>query len=284
MARVAEVLHVSQPAISKQVAQLERALAVRLFDRVGRRLRLTPAGEIVASYADQIFGLTEDMHRALEDLRGLRRGRLVLGASTTVGEYLLPRAMGHFREDHPGIELVLEIANTEQILERLLRHTFDLGFVGTAVEHEAIVVEPYVHDQVVVIAGPRHPLTRKRSVAPMELTGQPFIVRESGSATRTTGEGAAAKIGVKLTIAMALGSNDAVKEAVSAGLGLGLISRHAIQSELRAGELEIVPIRGWGGRRQLSIIYSRGRRLPALCEAFLTFLRRGPRAPVAYTK
>jgi DNA-binding transcriptional LysR family regulator len=238
----------------------------------------------VASYADQIFGLTEDMHRALEDLRGLRRGRLVLGASTTVGEYLLPRAMGHFREAHPGIELGLEIANTEQILERVLRHTFDLGFVGTAVEHEAIVVEPYVSDQVVVIAGPRHPLTRKRSVAPVKLTGQPFIVRESGSATRTTGEAAAAHLGVKLTVAMALGSNDAVKEAVSAGLGLGLISRHAIQSELRAGELEIVHVRGWGGRRQLSIIYSRGRRLPALAEAFLAFLRRGPRAHPAYAK
>ncbi len=273
VARAAEALHVSQPAISRQIAQLERALGVPLFDRVGRRLRLTPAGEIVQSYADRIFGLTEDLHHALGDLKGLQRGRLMLGASTTVGEYLLPRAMGRFRQAHPGVELVLEIANTEQILERVLRHGFDLGFVGTKVQHELIEVEPYLPDEVVVIAPPDHPLGKRSTVSAAALKGEPFIVREPGSATRATGEAAANRLGLDLAVAMALGSNDAVKEAVAAGLGLGVISRHAIQSELRAGELTIVRVRNWAGRRQLSIIYSRGRQLHGLARAFLESVR-----------
>jgi len=271
--RAAETLHVSQPAISKQIAALERALGASLFDRAGRRLYLTAAGEIALAYADRIFGLTEQLQDALSDLKGLRRGRLLLGASTTVGEYLLPRAMGRFKQEHPGIDLVLEIGNTEHILERVLRQTVDLGFVGRAVQHEAIVVEPYVEDEVVVIAAPTHALSRKRVVLPAELNGTAFITREPGSATRATAEAAAARIGIQMTTAMALGSNDAVKEAVAAGLGLGLISRHAIQSERRAGELEMLPVRGWNGRRQLSIIYGRHRPLPHLAQAFLRFVR-----------
>lgn len=280
VAQAAQALHISQPAISSQIAQLERSLGVALFDRVGRRLRLTPAGEIVQSYADQIFGLTEDLHRALGDLKGLQRGRLMLGASTTVGEYLLPRAMGRFRQAYPGVALVLEIANTEQILERVLRHTFDLGFVGTKVQHEAIEVEPYVADEVVVIAPPGHPLGKESAVSADALKGEPFIVREPGSATRATGEAAAGRLGLDLTIVMALGSNDAVKEAVAAGLGLGVISRHAIQSELRARELTVLPVRGWTGRRQLSIIYSRGRQLHGLARAFLESVRPHPASGV----
>ncbi len=271
--RAAEALRISQPAVSKQIAELERALGVALFDRLGRRLRLTPAGEIALTYADQIFALTDDLHQALGDLKGLRRGKLVLGASTTVGEYLLPRIMGRFRQAHPGVELVLEIANTEQILERVLRRAYDLGFIGTTLEHEAIAVEPFVSDEVVVICGPREPLGKRTSVPPIVLEGQPFIVREAGSATRSTGEAEAARLGIRLRIVMALGSNDAVKEAVSAGLGLGLLSRHAIQSELHARELRVVPVRGWAGRRQLSIIYARGRRLHGLAQAFLDFVR-----------
>lgn len=271
--RAAEALHVSQPAVSKQLAELERALGIALFDRVGRRLRLTPAGELALAYTDQIFGLTDDLHRALGDLKGLRRGRLLLGSSTTVGEYVLPRIMGRFQKAHPGVELVLEIANTAQILERVVRHTFDLGFVGTAVQHEAVEVEPFVSDEVVVICGPQEPLGKKASVSPAALQQRSFVVREAGSATRTTGEAEAARLGIRLKVTMALGSNDAVKAAVSAGLGLGLLSRHAIQSELRAGELRVVRVRGWRGQRQLSIIYSRGRRLHGLAQAFLEFAR-----------
>ncbi len=277
VARAAEVLHVSQPAISKQIGELERALSVTLFDRVGRTLRLTPAGEIVQTYADQIFGLTEDLHRALGDLKGLQRGRLVLGASTTVGEYILPRAMGRFRQTHPGVELILEIANTQQILERVLRHGFDLGFVGSKVQHPGVEVEPFLPDEVVVIAAPDHPLSRKRLVRPSQLNGQPSIVREHGSATRATGEAEAARLGINLAITMSLGSNDAIKEAVAAGLGLGLISRYAIQGELRGEQLRVVRIQGWRGQRQLSIIYARGRRLHGLAQAFLEFVR--PKQP-----
>jgi DNA-binding transcriptional LysR family regulator len=144
------------------------------------------------------------------------------------------------------------------------------------VQRDGIEVEPFVPDEVVVIAAPQHPLSGKRLVRPALLNGQPFIVREQGSATRATGEAAASRLGINLSIAMELGSNDAVKEAVAAGLGLGLISRHAIQSELRSRELTIVPVRGWRGQRQLSIIYSRGRRLHGLAQAFLEFVRPKP--------
>jgi DNA-binding transcriptional LysR family regulator len=276
MARAAEELHVSQPAISKQIGDLERALGSSLFERIGRRLRLTPAGEIVLAHADQIFGLTDELLSTLSDLKGLRRGRLLLGASTTVGEYLLPRAMGRFKREHPGVEMVLEIANTEHILERVLRKTVDLGFVGRHIQHDAIVVEPYLEDEVVMIAAPTHPLSRKRSVVASDLNGQPFITREPGSATRATAEAEAARLGIEVTRAMALGSNDAVKEAVAAGLGIGLISRHAIHSELRAGELRVLGVREWRGGRQLSIIYGRERRLHDLAQAFLDFVRADP--------
>lgn len=277
----AEALRVTQPAVSVQVRQFEERLGMPLLERAGRHLRCTGAGEVMLRHTQRIFGTLDELERELAELRGLETGRLVLGASTTIGEYLLPAAMGHFQELHPRVELELTIDNTAAIVERVLGHELDLGFIGTAVTHEALVAEPYVEDEIVVIASPRHPLgafatssAHSASAVPLDvLSGEKLIVRERGSATRKETEGHLAQLGITPRVAMELGSNEAVKRAVAAGLGIAAISRHAITAEVAAGHVVVVPVAGWSCRRQFRIIYRRGRRLTAHEQAFLALIR-----------
>src|SRR5262249_9513858 len=153
----AEALYVTQPAVSLQLKQLERRLGLELLERRGRRLALTQAGETGFDYTQRMFGLMEEVERGLADPRGRQRGRLVVGASTTVGEYLLPEALGRFQARHPGIELTLTIANTAQIIERVLEHALDFGFVGAETDSQELLMSPFAEDEIRFIAPRDHP-------------------------------------------------------------------------------------------------------------------------------
>lgn len=271
LSAAAEALYVSQPAVSLQLKQLETRLGLPLMERRGRRLVPTATGQLVYSYAQRIFGLVEELERELANQRDLRSGHLVVGASTTIGEYLLPEVLGRFHARYPGIELTLTIANTAHVIDVVLRNELDFGFVGAAPTLPELLVLPYAEDAICFVASANHPLTA-RPVTLAALAGERLILREPGSATRQQAQACLRAAGVEIQVAMELGSNEAVKSAVAAGLGLGLLSKHALKAELAAGLLQILPVAGWDCRRTFYLIRRKARRLSRPEEAFLAFL------------
>lgn len=267
--RAAVELGVSQPAVSAHVRELERACAMPLLERRPRGVCLTAAGETVYGYARQVAATLASLDQALADLRGLDRGRLVIGACTTVGEFLLPEIMGAFHARHPGIELQLAVANSSEIVARVLANESELGFVGEWVAHPELVAVAWREDRIVPVVSPSHELTRLATVSLAELVRHPWIAREPGSSTRKSAEAWTAAHGVRLQPAMALGSNEAIKRAVAAGLGFGLISQAAVSSEVMAHQLVALNVAGWVCCRHLTLCYRRERDLGQVHRAFL---------------
>lgn len=279
--RAAEVVHVSQPAISMQVAELEETLGTALFDRLPRGVRLTDAGAVLLGYAQRVATLEAEAERAMRELRGLERGRLTLGASTTIGSYLLPTILGEFRRRYPAVELALTIDNTEGIRQRLLDRTLDLGLTEGAPPADAeLSVRAFHQDELIVIAPPDHPLasraTGKKGPLPataQRLCSEPFILREPGSGTREIVERGLAAAGAAVTnVALTLSSTEAIKRAVAAGLGLAVVSRLCVALELAGGTLVEVPTCGLRLRRPLHELTLRDRRPSASAQAFLGLL------------
>lgn len=240
----AEAVRVSQPAVSKQIAELEGALGVKLLERLPRGCRLTEAGEILADYAKRWYALETDAARAIEEYRGLKRGRLSLGASLTIGGHLLPRVLAEFHRLYPEIELQVRTANTRQIQTALLDGTIELGFTEgvdkAAPELESAV---FFEDELVAVAPAGHPLLKRGTVTARELCREPLIVREAGSGTRDVFERALARKGLKFTPLLELASPEAIKSSVASGLGLAIVSRLIVDLEVRTGTLGIVPLK-----------------------------------------
>jgi LysR family transcriptional regulator, low CO2-responsive transcriptional regulator len=271
--RAAEALYIGQPAVSQHVAALERAFGVALVYRAGRGVRLTEAGQMAVDYGERIFRLVEQLRAGIDGLKGLTSGRLVVGAGQTPGDYLLPRILGEFRQRHPGVSVELEIAGTQRVVEWLLRHVYDLGFLGDEVQHPDLEVEPFADDRVVMFVAAGHPLAGAAAVTVEAVLATGLIVREPGSATRATGERALRALGVEPRFAMELGSNEAVKHAVLAGLGAGLLSTYALAVEQAAGRVVPLDVAGFDGRRMLFIARHRAVPLTTAQAAFLALAR-----------
>src|SRR3989449_1276636 len=269
----AQQLRLSQPSVSYQVKELEEAIGMPLLDRLGKRVQLTQAGSILYAYARRTLDVLDEAALALEEMRGIKRGTLRVGASTTVGIYLLPAALGAFKREHPGLVISLEIGTRERVQEQVLNSELDLAVVGPALKDPELAVIPFLSDELVVIAPTGHPLTGKRGLTLKQLAGEPFVMREAASGSRWSLEKAARKAGARLNVAMELGSNGAIKHAVESGLGLAVISRYACALELSSGRLVELDVRGFPIRRDWHIVHLRRRRLPASVQAFIAFLK-----------
>jgi DNA-binding transcriptional LysR family regulator len=237
ISRAGEMLMISQPAVSKQLAQLERNLKTLLVDRLPRGVKLTAAGELLASYARRLFSLAEEAELAMQELAGLSRGRLVVAATTTIGVYWLPSILVKFRRTHPNIELRMEIHPSATIANLLLEGAIDLGLTESAVEDDRIEAKPFMRDRMIAITARNGPLCHKRQVSPAELCRAPFVVREVGSGTKSLIERALFERGLKITPTMSLGSTEAIKRAVIEGAGVAMVSKLAVQMELAARKL-----------------------------------------------
>ena len=273
--RAAESLNITQPAVSIQVQELEKFLGASLFHRRTRGLRVTEVGETVFAYAQQIFALSGKLLESLEELHNLQTGRLALGASTTPGEYLLPLAVGQFRQIYPGISVELSIANTRVITQRILNQELDLGMVGshpTAGQDDLGIID-YLEDEIVLVAAPTHPLAQMDRVTAGQVAQAGLILREPGSATRNTAEECFKQLGIAPAAALSLGSNQALKQAAMAGGGVAAISRMGVTAETRAGMLVILPVSDWDCRRPLTLIYPKERQLSPSKQAFLEYLQ-----------
>jgi DNA-binding transcriptional LysR family regulator len=257
--RAAQALRLSQPAVSKAVRELERQTGVSLFERAGRATQLTAAGEALFARARELFAVERSAEEELRALRGLSGGVLRVGASTTVATYLLFPYLARFREANPGVQLRVASANTRAIARALLERRLDVALVEGPVRHPRIEVVPWREDELVLITSPAHRLARKRSIELRELTGEPLIVREPGSGTRRVAERALAAHDVSPPVTLQLGSTEAIKQAVAAGLGVAFVSRFAVEEQVKLGRIAAVRVREAVLRRMLTELRLPGR-------------------------
>jgi DNA-binding transcriptional LysR family regulator len=279
--RAAARLNLSQPAASKAVLGLERQLGLPLLERGARGVRLTDAGAALHARAGELFAVERAAEEELRARLGLEHGTLRIGASTTVATYLLPPLLGAFQAAHPGVVLRVTSANTRDVARALLGRRLDVALVEGPVDDPRIAAESWREDELVVIAAPGHALARSRRAVPAAaLADQPFIRRERGSGTRTVAEAALAAHGVRTRVALTLGSTEAVKQAVAAGLGLAVISRAAAADQLTLGTVREVRVAGLAIRRQLTLLRLVGRApsVPAVAFEALLGGRIGARA------
>ncbi|WP_456374308.1 selenium metabolism-associated LysR family transcriptional regulator [Thiolapillus sp.] len=243
--KAAETLHMTQPAVTFQVRQLEEYFNTRLFDRTHNRISLTEAGNLVYGYADKIFDLYNEMENMIKDMTGEISGSLTIGASTTIAEYMLPSLLGDFRKQYQDVVIHLKVSNTEGIVSMVENNVIDLGVVEAPVGNKNLVVEACRNDRLVAIVPNGHPLAGHEVVHLDELLEYPFICREEGSGTREVIEEYICNAeGCKdgLNVAMELGSPEAVKGAVEAGMGISIVSEATIAKELKLGTLVSVEL------------------------------------------
>jgi DNA-binding transcriptional LysR family regulator len=272
--RAARSLHLSQPAVSRAVRELELQTATPLLERAGRSTRLTAAGDALFARARELFAVEQAAEEELRALRGLEGGMLRVGASTTIATYLLPPYLARFRDAHPGVALRVSSANTRTIARALLERRLDVALVEGPVSHPRIDVAPWREDELVIIAPRAHRLARRRSVPLNAVAGEPFIVREPGSGTRKVAERALAAQRVAIDVALQLGSTEAIKQAVAAGLGLAFVSRFAVTDQVELGRLAAISVREAALGRTLTELRLRGRTPGAATKAFREELER----------
>lgn len=243
--RAAELLHMTQPAVTHQIRQLEDEFNARLFDRTNNRISLTAAGEQVLEYATRILSLYDDMQESVKTLTGDRTGLVTIGASTTIAEYMLPGLLGDFRQRFPEVQIRLRVANTDAVVAMVADNSIDLGVVEGEVDNQLLRVERCQQDELQVIVPPGHPLCDYSLVKPFDLMLYPFIHREDGSGTRSVIERYFADVGVDenaINCPFELGSTEAIKGAVQAGVGVTIVSRATLSKELALGQLVALPL------------------------------------------
>ncbi len=276
--RAADDLFLTQPTVSGHILSLERSLSLRLFDRTGREVRLTKAGEMFLRYASKILTVRKDLLNALSEFSQGIRGELSLGASTIPGEYLLPRLIGDFKREHPRFAFSLKISDTKDIVQELLQGHIEFGLIGAKVDHPSLHHESFEEDEIIIIAPSDHPLSRKRSVGFEDLLKEPWIIREEGSGTQMTVERALRKKGKSLkdfNVAIEMGSTSSVKEGVKAKLGLAFISRRAVEEELNRNLFTSITLEGLKSiSRQIYIVTQRGKTVSPAGTEFLRFLKK----------
>jgi DNA-binding transcriptional LysR family regulator len=272
--KAAELLFMTQPAVTFQVKQLEEHFNTRLFERSHGKISLTPAGELALDYAERILNMTGEMEARISELTGQVSGPLLIGASTTIAEYMLPRLLGEFKRKHPETQARLTVANSETIEHKVADHTLDLGLIESPSHNPNLVTKVCCEDELVMICAPDCNLANLNIVTPTQVAAQPYISRESGSGTRECIDDYFRLNGAnldELNLVMELGSREAIKGAVSAGLGVAIVSVTTVAKELQLGELSAVPLNP-PLRRQLSLVYPQEKFRSKLLQAFLDFI------------
>jgi len=265
-------LHLTQPAVSRQIQGLEEYLDTQLFLRKGRYLILTEAGHILEHYTTRVFEVLTEAQEELDGLKGLIRGHIRISAATTIGIYVIPDILGEFKSQHPGIEINLTITNKEEVLRQVQAGMVDLGFAGPPIPFPEFAKHAYMEDDMVLIVSPQHRLAAMKTVSTKALTEDVFILRERGSGTRETVEEALRRAGVSLTHTMELGSTEAIKKTVAANLGVSIVSSRAVALEVTIGNLCAVRVSDLNLRHMIYMLYLPNSPLSSAAEGFRRFL------------
>jgi DNA-binding transcriptional LysR family regulator len=274
--KAAEQLFMTQPAVTFQVKQLEEQFNTRLFERSHGRIALTSAGRLVMDYAERVLALTEEMDTRVAELTGAVAGPLLLGASTTIAEYILPKILGEFKAEHPEVQAHMTVANSETIVSRVADHALDVGLIESPSYLATLHNEVCCDDELVVICAPDHPVAKRASVRAAELAASPWVRREVGSGTREFTDNYLRECGVipeDLHVIMELGSPEAMKGVVETGIAIAVLSRATIAKELELGSLVAVPL---APRliRSLSLVHPKERFRSRLLTTFVEFATR----------
>jgi len=271
--QAARELSLSQPGVSFHIKALEREYDTSLFERVGKRLYLTDAGRTLALYVQRMALIEDEAQIALRELKGLESGRLVVGASATIGIYLLPEVVGEFRKRHPGVKVSLRVGNKRHTVERIVQNELDFGLVAGPVTEPSLITEPYVDDELVMIVSPAHRFAGEPLVYPGELRREMFLVREPGSGTQELMEERLTHLGIRPADTMQLGSTEAVKQAVAVNLGISIASRYSVQAELISGRLFAANVPTLNMHRRLLLLHHKDKRLSKTAIAFRAVLQ-----------
>jgi len=273
--KAAEVLYMTQPAVTFQIKQLEEHFNTRLFERGHGRISLTPAGEVVLKYAEKILGMSQELETRVREMTGRLSGPLLIGASTTIAEFLLPPVLGEFKAQHPEVQAKLTVANSEAIENRVAEHTLDLGLIEAPSHLPTLLTEVCCEDELQVIVTPAHPLAKAKAVTPKQAVGYPYVTREQGSGTREFTDLYLRKAGIQpseLDVVMELGSPEALKGVVGTGLGFAIMSRITVERERKLGELVAVPLQP-KLIRTLSLVYPKEKFRSKLVNKFVEFTK-----------
>jgi DNA-binding transcriptional LysR family regulator len=270
--RAAEELCLTQPGISKHIRQLEEYYGVKLFDRIGKKVVLTQAGEILQEATKAIFDQIDESKLKIDDLRGLRGGKLIIGASISVGVYLLPKLLSDFVRRYPDILISTDISLSREVEESVLSNLNDIGMVGHPVKNGRLAVNRFMTDELMVIVPCHHQWATRKSIRVHELEDHPFILAREGSGTRKTIEEMLDAKGITLKRKMEFGNTEGVKKAVEAGLGISIVSKYVIAREMSMNLLHAIQLWGVHTRRDFSVIYLKDKYMSDPVKAFLDFL------------
>jgi DNA-binding transcriptional LysR family regulator len=269
--RAAEELHLTQPAVSMQVKQLEEQAGLPLTEMVGKKVYLTEAGEEVARHARRIAQQLREADESLDALKGVRGGRLSIGVISTA-KYFAPRLLAEFRRRKPGIEINLSVSNRETVVRQLADNEIDLAIMGQPPQEFATVAQAFADHPLVIVAAADHPLAGNRKIIPAQLNEETFLIREPGSGTRAAMERFFTESGIAPAHLLELGNNETIKQAVMAGLGIAFISSHAVWLECEVGRLVKLPITGTPVIRRWFVVHRAEKALLPVAENFRAFL------------
>ncbi|MFP4640080.1 MAG: LysR family transcriptional regulator [Guyparkeria sp.] len=269
--RASKDVHLTQPAVSMQIKQLEETLGLPLFEHVGKKIQLTEAGRETLTTSQTIGRELDNLEHTLADLRGLKGGTLKVSVASTAS-YFAARLMALFRQVHPEVRISLNVVNRAMLLQHLTDNSVDLALMGRPPEGLGLTAEPFMDNPLVVIASPTHPFAKIRNIPLARLAEEPLVGREPGSGTRGAVENVFAEHGLELKVAMEMNKNEAIKQAVEAGLGLGVVSLHIVQSELASGELCVLDVQGFPLMRQWYLVRREGKRPSPAARAFSEFV------------
>jgi DNA-binding transcriptional LysR family regulator len=269
--RASEKLHLSQPAVSIQVKQLEEGVGLPLFEHVGKRISLTEAGWIVYRCSQTIRSVLEDAGEQLDELMGIQRGRLEVTVATTAS-YFASRILAGFAGRFPQIAISLDVTNREGLLQQLELNQCDLVIMGEPPKGKRLTSTPIMENPLVIIASPGHPLAGKKGIPVKELGKQEFVFREPGSGTRAAILRFLDEKGVSIRINMEMTSNEAIKQTVQAGLGLGIVSRHTVELELETGSLVELDVRHFPLKRYWYLVRRSDKQLSPVALRFESYV------------
>lgn len=269
--RAAEELLITQPTVSSQVKQLTKTVGLPLFEQIGKSLYLTDAGKELLFTCQDIFERLNNFEIKIADLKGTKQGQLNLAVITTA-KYFVPRLLGSFCQNYPGIDVSLKVTNHREIQQRMLANKDDLYVVSNPHEDIDLTSKPFLNNPLVVVARRDHPLANQRNIALKELNNQPFIMREQGSGTRDAIHQLFSENNITVKVKLELGSNEAIKQAISGGLGISILSEHCLISEGLLGELAVLDFQQFPIQRRWFVCYLAGKKLSVIAETFLDYL------------
>lgn len=269
--RASEELHLTQPTVSMQMKKLADAIGMPIFEQVGRRIYLTEAGKELAITAREIMQSLERCDMSMAEMRGLKKGKLRLAVVSTA-KYFVPRILGEFSRQHPGVEVALKVTNRQRVLERASENLDDLYILSQPSDnHLELEAKPFMQNSLVVMAHPEHPLAHETGIPMSKIAKEPFLMREIGSGTRMTVEEIFARYNLRPNIRMELGSNEAIKQAIIGGLGISILSQHTLGAD-GMGEPVVLDVEGFPVINHWHIGHPAGKQVSVVASAFLDYL------------